>query len=176
MQVFRFKIKKIHLFIAGAGIVLVLGLFAVLLSTQAAPAQPFPFPHDVHVQNGVSCLYCHPGANRGVTAGLPTRQKCLGCHNNINATTPALQEFAKYAQDNAEFTWVPVAILPEFVFFNHQPHINARVDCANCHGDVSKMKAAEPQKYMDMGYCLSCHKHQKPDQFIALSDCATCHR
>jgi hypothetical protein len=38
------------------------------------------------------------------------------------------------------------------------------------------MKAAEPQKYMDMGYCLSCHKHQKPDQFVSLSDCATCHR
>jgi len=172
----KIRIKKVYLFLAGAAVVLLVGLFAVLIVTQAAPEQPFPFPHDVHVKTGVSCLYCHPGANRGVTAGLPTRQKCLGCHTNIEANTPALQQLEKYAKDHKEFTWVPVAIMPEFVFFNHQPHINAGVDCANCHGDVSQMKAAEPQKYLDMGYCLSCHKHQKPDQFVSLSDCATCHR
>ncbi len=164
--------------VIGAAILLVLVALAVvgLVITQAAPPQPFPYTHEPHIAAGIPCLYCHSGAYRGESAGLPTRAKCLGCHNNINAATPLLQQLDTYASKNASFVWTPVALLPDFVYFSHQPHINANLDCTNCHGDVSKMKSAQPQSNWTMGWCLSCHQKLAPDKFVKLSDCVTCHK
>lgn len=166
------------IWVIGAIIVLAaLAALAVgLVVTQAAPPQPFPYPHNVHIQSGIACLYCHAGANRGNSAGLPTRQKCVGCHSNIPADTPPLQDLQTYIRENPEFVWTPVALLPDFIYFTHQPHLNAEMACEDCHGDVANMESAEPQNYVNMGYCLSCHKHQRPDQFTRLSDCSTCHK
>ena len=43
--------------------------------TQQSPEQPIQFTHQIHVNLGVQCLYCHPGASRGAVAGLPTLTK-----------------------------------------------------------------------------------------------------
>jgi hypothetical protein len=164
--------------IVGAAVVIAVLAVAVvgLVITQAAPSQPFPYTHAPHIAKGIPCLYCHSGAYRGQSAGLPTKAKCLGCHNNIKAETDLLKQLEQYANTHDQFEWVPVALLPDFVYFSHQPHINAHLDCINCHGDVSKMTAAKPQRYWDMGWCLSCHKALAPDKFIKLSDCANCHK
>jgi len=171
--------KKPGLFwiIGGIVVILVLALAVVgLVVTQAAPAQPFPFTHAAHAAKGIPCLYCHSGAYRGMSAGLPTKSLCLGCHNNIKADTPLLQELDQYASAHAEFEWVPVALMPDFVYFSHQPHLDAHLDCSNCHGDVTQMTAAKPQKYWSMGWCLNCHTTLVPEKFSELTDCATCHK
>jgi hypothetical protein len=155
-------------------VVLVLAAAVGVLVTQAAPEQPFPFSHTPHNNLGVPCLYCHPGANRGAVAGLPTRAKCLGCHGNLPTNNPGRQAVWDYIQNNPEFTWTPVALLPDFVYFTHEPHIAAGVNCENCHGDVGRMMSAEPQT-MNMGWCLDCHQRRAPENFTKLSDCATCH-
>jgi Cytochrome c7 and related cytochrome c len=164
--------------IIGAAVLIVIVAVAVvgLVITQAAPPQPFPYPHAPHIAKGIPCLYCHSGAYREQSAGLPTRAKCMGCHNNIKAETAPLKQLDEYASSHEQFTWVPVALLPDFVYFTHQPHLNAQLDCINCHGDVSKMTSARPQRYWDMGWCLKCHKTLAPDKFVKLSDCATCHK
>jgi c(7)-type cytochrome triheme protein len=158
------------------GIVVVVAALVGLVVTQAAPPQPFPYPHAPHIAAGIPCLFCHPGAIQGQSAGLPTRAKCLGCHSNINADTPALKDFADYASKNKTFEWVPVAIMPDFVYFSHRPHLAAGINCEECHGDVSKMTSAQPQNEMNMGWCLGCHKQRAPEKFVKLSDCATCHK
>jgi hypothetical protein len=157
-------------------IVLLAGTMVGILITQAAPPQPFPYPHAPHIEIGIPCIYCHSGAYRGQSASLPTKAKCMGCHANIKADSPALQQLDDYASQHAEFEWVPVAIMPDFVYFTHQPHLNAGLDCINCHGDLSKMDSAEPQNGWTMGWCLSCHKSTAPEKFTKLSDCATCHK
>jgi hypothetical protein len=154
------------------GAAVVYGLVAV----QAAPPQPFPYNHAVHIQKGIACAYCHSAALRSKSAGLPTRAKCLGCHDNIKADTPKLKQFGEYAKAHPEFQWVPVALMPDFIYFSHQPHIQAGVDCKTCHGDLDKMSTAQPKKNMNMGWCLDCHKKMAPDQFTRLFDCATCHQ
>jgi hypothetical protein len=172
-----FKRPRLPLLIGG-GVVLVLILAAIvgLVVTQAAPPQPFPYNHAVHIEQGIPCLYCHPGAYRTPSAGLPTRAKCLGCHNNIKADTPELQQFDEYAKSHENFEWVPVALMPDFVYFSHQPHISANIDCVTCHGDLSQMSAAEPQNNWNMGWCLDCHKKMAPEKQAKLFDCATCHQ
>lgn len=172
-----FKKPRI-IYIIEAAVVIVILAAAVygLMIAQAAPPQPFPYSHSIHIQKGISCLFCHSEVYRGESAGLPTKQKCLGCHNNIKPDTPALQQFDAYAKSHDTFEWVPVAIMPDFVYFSHQPHLNAGLDCKNCHGDLSQMTTAQPQRGWTMGWCLSCHKTMAPDKFVKLSDCATCHK
>jgi hypothetical protein len=162
----------------GIGLVLLLvlgGAAGGIYLTQIPPEQPIHFPHSVHVALGAPCLYCHPGATSGPTAGLPSIGKCLGCHQQIPASTSDLVLLKSYADQNKPIAWVPVAIQPDFVHFNHRPHIAAGVACESCHGDVSKMTVAERPFVQNMGWCLDCHKKMRPLDFVRLGDCATCH-
>ncbi|MFZ5878462.1 MAG: cytochrome c3 family protein [Chloroflexota bacterium] len=168
--------------------------------TQAAPAQPIEFPHDLHVGLSIQCLYCHPGAYRQASAGLPTQTKCWGCHQQLSkyadpsVVWPAdLQKLKQYVESGEQIQWVPVAQVPDFVHFNHRPHIAAGLNCENCHGDMSKLKVAENPQVMNMGWCLECHRTRTEDNSqnnpggdpavsetlsekrIKLLDCGTCH-
>ena len=127
-----------------------IGVFIVFLSlfsgavwgviqTQAAPQQPIQFPHSLHVGLGIQCLYCHPGALRGPSPGIPTETKCWGCHQQIPIQGTELPKLASYVQSGKPIDWVPVAQVPDFVHFVHRPHIAAGLNCEVCHGNVSKM-------------------------------------
>ncbi len=166
---------------------LIVGLCSILLlgaaawgikQTQTPPAQPIQFPHNLHVSLGIQCLYCHPGALRGQSPGLPTAAKCYACHQQISVTNPEIDKLVSYVKNNQPIPWVPVAILPDLVYFSHRPHIAAGLNCEDCHGEVSRMTVAVPQK-MDMGWCLSCHRAKfkdDPVMLAKLTDCVTCHK
>lgn len=151
-----------------------------IYTTQQPPEQPIEFRHDVHVKLGVQCLYCHPGALRGSSPGLPTQNKCWGCHQQIakTDTSPRLAVLKTYVENNKPIEWIPVAQVPDFVHFNHRPHIAAGVNCEDCHGDLSNMEIYENPQVLNMGWCLDCHKEKAGDdeeKFIKLTDCGTCH-
>jgi hypothetical protein len=148
-------------------------------STQQPPPQPIAFNHQIHIKLKVQCLYCHPGAWRSASAGLPTSAKCWGCHQQIPVKNGAQQALADYVASGQPIPWVPVAIQPDFVYFNHRPHIAAALNCETCHGEISRMQVAEPQPGMNMGWCLDCHRTRAkgdPVKLAKLTDCATCHR
>ena len=65
-----------------------------------ASAQPIDFPHNVHVQTyKIDCQYCHADARRSEYAGLPSVERCLGCHKIIGAQdNPEIQKIHGYAQ------------------------------------------------------------------------------
>lgn len=151
-----------------------------IYTTQQAPEQPIQFTHKLHVGLGIQCLYCHPGALRGASSGLPTQNKCWGCHQQIakTQTSPKLAVLVEYVQNNRPIQWIPVAQVPDFVHFNHRPHIAAGVNCETCHGDMTKVEIAENPQVMNMGWCLNCHKEKAGDdeaKRTKLTDCGTCH-
>ena len=165
-------------------LIAVLSLFSLaaygIYLGQQPPEQPIQFRHDVHVKLGVQCLYCHPGALRGPSPGLPTQTKCWGCHQQIDKTftSERLAVLVEYVESERPIEWVPVAQVPDFVHFNHRPHIAAGLNCEDCHGDLSEMEIAENPQVMNMGWCLDCHKERAGDdeeKFIKLTDCGTCH-
>lgn len=163
----------------GSLTVLSLAVWGISL-TQAAPEQPIQFPHRRHIAFGVQCLYCHPGAWRGPSAGLPTQTKCWGCHQQmqITQTSELLKPLVQAVENNKPIQWVPVAIVPDFVQFNHRPHIAAGVNCEDCHGDMSQVDIAENPQTFNMGFCLKCHKarsENNPELRTKLTDCGTCH-
>jgi hypothetical protein len=143
--------------------------------TQIPPEQPIQFPHNFHVGVGAQCTYCHTGAATGPTAGLPSPEKCWGCHQQVQKQSPELDKLAAFVKAGDSIPWVPVAIQPDHVHFNHRPHVAAGVSCETCHGDLSQMTVAEPQSGQNMGWCLDCHKKMAPEKWVRLSDCATCH-
>jgi len=180
-------------------IISALALFSLaafgIAESQKPPEQPIQFPHNIHVGFGIQCLYCHPGALRGASPGLPTQSKCWGCHQQIEKTfqSEKLAVLVDYVKNNKPIEWVPVAQVPDFVHFNHRPHIAAGLNCENCHGDMSKVEIAENPQVINMGFCLNCHKNRTEDNPLnnpsndpqvsallqtkrtKLTDCGTCH-
>ena len=165
-------------------LITVLSLFSLaaygIYQTQQSPPQPIQFPHNLHVGLQIQCLYCHPGALRGASPGIPTINKCWGCHQQIakTQTSPLLAPMVKAMNEGVGFEWRPVAIVPDFVHFNHRPHVAAGLNCENCHGDMSKMTIAENPQVMNMGWCLTCHREKAGNdeaKLLKLTDCGTCH-
>jgi len=172
------KMPLVRIGLGLAGLILLGGAVYGVRQTQLPPPQPIQFPHEKHVALGIQCLYCHPGALRGQEPGLPTESKCYACHQQIAKTSPELDKFAAYVKKNQPIVWVPVAILPDFVYYSHRPHIAAGLHCENCHGEVGTMMLASPQK-MNMGWCLGCHRmmyKNNPVMLTKLTDCVTCHK
>jgi c(7)-type cytochrome triheme protein len=164
--------------IGGAVLILVVLVGAYLIfaaRSRAAPAQPMPFPHQTMVGVGVQCLYCHNTATRSPAAGIPSVEKCMGCHQVIATDRPAIQELAGYWERQEPIPWARVYRLPRFVFFSHQVHVNAAgLNCERCHGDVGNMVETYAVVDMNMGWCLGCHNQQPNAQ--QLRDCVICHR
>nr|WP_294859260.1 cytochrome c3 family protein [uncultured Fluviicola sp.] len=49
-----------------------------------APEQPVEFPHDIHVQKGIDCKYCHNTAVDGKKEGVPASNVCMKCHKPVS--------------------------------------------------------------------------------------------
>lgn len=156
-------------------IIVVIGVALFLIpQAHAAPQQPIAFPHQVMVQLGVTCLFCHPDATRSPVAGIPSVEKCMGCHKSIATTTPIIQQVTSYWNRQEPIPWARVNQLPRFVYFSHRVHVVAGgLNCERCHGDVGHMTVDQPVVTMDMGWCLSCHEQQTNQQ--QLRDCVVCH-
>ncbi len=184
------KRKEIQLLLLIAVMVVISGGAWAWYQTQIPPEQPILFPHDIHVQFWVQCLYCQLGPQRQASGGLPTQHKRWACHGQLRKyTDPAapvpleqwpveLQKLAGYVERDEPIPWVPVYMVPDHAHFNHRPHIAAGFACEQCHGDMSKQKVAELQQTVNMGWCISCHQQNTvddPEKRIKLIDCGTCH-
>src|SRR5512140_3069555 len=134
-----------------------------IYQTQIPPQQPIQFPHKIHVGLQIPCLYCHPGAWRQASAGLPTEQKCWACHGqlskykdvDVKTWPPELQTLADYVKRDVPIKWVPVYQVPDFVHFNHRPHIAAGLNCENCHGDMTQKTVETIEQTVNMGWCIN---------------------
>lgn len=142
---------------------------------QAAESQPIDFPHVLMVQSGITCQYCHTGTIRSPAAGMPSVEKCMGCHKVINPTAPEVVKLAGFWDRQQTIPWVKNYRTPRFVYFSHEVHVTAgQLPCDSCHGDVGHMREAKPVYRINMGFCLNCHEKQ-PDS-PKLKDCFVCHQ
>lgn len=161
-------------------ILIVTGVIVGVILTRnrvyAAPEQPIAYSHEVHVQAGIQCLYCHPSALQSPIAGIPSVQKCMGCHNVIQTESPEIQQVSSYYDSGQPILWERINRQPDFIYFSHQPHIGAGLNCETCHGDVGQMEVTRQTVKMDMGWCLDCHVQQSEEKVGRLADCLACHK
>ncbi len=101
--------------------------------------QPVPFSHKHHVEGlGLQCQYCHVSVEKSSYAGIPPTRTCMNCHSQI-WTNAALLEPVRHSWATGEsIVWTKVHDLPDFVYFNHEIHVNKGIGCESCHGASTK--------------------------------------
>jgi mono/diheme cytochrome c family protein len=168
-----------------------------LVEVPGAPRQPILFSHLIHAGSfQIDCQYCHTDARRSEYAGLPSVERCLGCHKVIGAQdNPEIAKIGQFAARGEPIPWVRVFKVPEFTHFPHKPHVRAGVACQSCHGPIEQMrvvgartgprllndlanlvglKPAPPP--LTMGWCIDCHRSQNAARSTqAPLDCIACH-
>ena len=144
--------------ITGLSITVFVFLFWKWPYSAVGPEQPIPFSHKVHSGvKQIQCQYCHPYVAYSNHPGIPAVEKCLHCHKYIIANHPWIQKEHEYFNTNTSTPWVEVNYVAEHVLFNHQRHINSKIACQECHGQVQEIQRL-PQKVWRMGECVECHR------------------
>jgi hypothetical protein len=152
------------------------------------PLQPIPFSHKHHAGDfEIDCMYCHSGTDRSRAAGMPSVEVCMGCHTQFPKEYDELEGIQILKQHWAEkkpIVWKQIHRLPEHVKFRHNRHIQAGVDCQECHGavdEIDKMYLVPDTKWwfyglptakLEMGWCIQCHRENNQQ---ATQDCMVCH-
>ena len=132
-------------------------------------SQPVPFDHELHSRNRIACTDCHPGAESHERAGLPDRDDCMLCHQAIAAERPAVQSLASLPA-GSKIRWVRAYRVPDFVFFSHSSHAEARIACQTCHGPVATRPVIRQEVSTSMVACMNCHAERG-----ASNECFLCH-
>lgn len=138
------------------------------------PDQPINFSHKTHAGKlSINCVYCHSGAEKGKTSGIPSANVCMNCHKAISeGPLTGKVEIAKiydavgwdpstgkYSKPQHPLKWNRVHALPDFAYFNHSQHVVVgKQDCKNCHGDIASMDVAQQISPLTMGWCVECHR------------------
>jgi hypothetical protein len=160
----------------GLGILLgaVLALVEGCSQRPVEPRQPIAFSHRIHAGDyKIDCQYCHDGVRRpGAAAGVPSVQLCMGCHKLVSPTKPEVVKIRQAFETRQPIRWMRVVDLPDFVFFNHNPHIAKGITCQQCHGPVETMDEVRMVNNLNnMDTCVTCHRKNQ-----ASIDCYVCHR
>jgi len=136
-----------------------------------APVQPIAFSHQEHVMRaGMKCDDCHQLSPDGKQMPIPNVVTCMTCHRAVMTTSPEVQKLARLKKEGQQVSWVRIYQLPHFVFFSHRKHIDAKVDCAVCHGMVRDQTVLRQEKDISMASCINCHQLRK-----APTSCSLCH-
>jgi mono/diheme cytochrome c family protein len=151
-----------------------------IATTRQGPVQPIFFSHVIHAGSyQIACQYCHANARRGPSAGIPSVERCMGCHKIVAAEgNPEVKKLHGYWERQEPIPWVRIFKIPEHAQFPHKPHVQAGVQCQTCHGRIEAMERvhaetgqsivndlmnlalipAHPPK-LTMGWCVECHRN-----------------
>jgi len=139
------------------------------------PVQPIKYSHMLHAGDmKIACIYCHSGAEKGKTAGVPSANVCMNCHKFVKkGPTTGTEEIAKiykaldydpdkgtYGSNPKPIQWVRVHNLPDLAYFNHSQHVVVgKVACQTCHGPVQDIYTVAGQySQLTMSWCIDCHR------------------
>jgi hypothetical protein len=124
------------------------------------PDQPIPFSHRHHVEGlGLQCQYCHTSVEKSSYAGIPPTKTCMNCHSQIWTNASMLEPVRSSWATGESIQWIRVHDLPDYVYFNHEIHVNKGIGCASCHGRVDEMPLMYQQNSLQMEWCLNCHRN-----------------
>ena len=122
--------------------------------------QPVPFSHKHHVQGlGLQCQYCHTSVEKSSYAGIPPTKTCMNCHSQIWTNAQLLEPVRQSWATGESIQWIKVHDLPDYVYFNHEIHVNKGIGCSSCHGRVDEMPLMYQESTLQMEWCLNCHRN-----------------
>jgi hypothetical protein len=113
---------------------------------------------------------CHPNAAKAERATLPAAAQCMACHSSVSKDSPDIRKLAALHKEGKPIPWKRVYRLPDFVFFSHATHVDARIACAECHGPVEQRDTLAAEVVHNMKTCMACHSARS-----ASNKCHVCH-
>jgi hypothetical protein len=136
-----------------------------------ASGGPAPFSHRLHAgELGIPCESCHGGA-QSRAAGAPSAETCLDCHGSGGSDAPAVQ-LTRAQASGGDTGWRRVHVLPDYLTFDHRPHLQAGLACQRCHGEVQTMSVLSRSA---MTNCLACHEDPHTAVPQDTRRCPACH-
>lgn len=139
--------------------------------------QPIEFNHKKHLDNNVTCNFCHRDFKNTYYAGIPQTNVCIVCHEDVIYVTPEKKKIQQYYKQKLPIPWKQVYKTPDFVFFSHRLHVTVeKIDCQKCHGEVQKMVLPFTQQpvRLKMKSCIQCH--ETVQRISDPYECTDCHR
>ena len=125
--------------------------------------QPVPFSHEHHAGAlKIDCRYCHDSVEVSAVAGLPPTDTCMCGHSQSWTGAEMLAPVRQSLVEGKPLRWNRVAELPDYVYFQHNVHVNAGVGCETCHGQVDTMPLMYRAETFTMSWCLDCHQDPAP--------------
>ncbi len=80
---------------------------------------------------------------KGRHSTLPSTDICMNCHSTVGQDKEWVLVLKDYWERGEPIPWVKVHDLPDFVYYDHSAHLNAKdaegkpkLDCVDCHGEV----------------------------------------
>jgi hypothetical protein len=138
--------------------------YPAVIDTGYQPVQPVAYSHKLHAgQLGLDCYYCHSTVYKAAFAAVPSTNTCMNCHTKVKTDSPRLEVVRESARTGQAIPWVQIHRLPDYVYFNHEAHLNAGVSCVSCHGRIDQMIEVEQAKPLNMAFCLNCHRDPAPN-------------
>ncbi len=161
----------------------------LVLAAAAACAAAAPFPHSVHLSQGLDCTFCHSAALKSTAPNddlLPRREVCLNCHEApvlpVHRPDTGLARLARFSHalhlkmgDVAPFL---AAAIDKRNYLHPDPRITAWVRsrlnrgnvCEACHRGLEDSEQVTKAALPLMADCLVCHT-----QIDAPFSCEDCH-
>ena len=145
------------------------------------------------------CMNCHDHVTSSFDALLTERNQAeLQSREPQRVVSPELRKLydalaldeelnPREGVEPTPIEWVRVHNMPDFVFFDHRPHVARGIACETCHGPVKSMERMRQDSPMTMGWCIDCHRSNAVDPHEPFNaggerrldhvstDCVTCH-
>ncbi len=153
---------------------------------------PLRFNHKEHVVGQkLPCTYCHEKAEKSTQVGdalLPKKHDlCLDCHS-IEEDEPFKDDSPPARCDACHLgtktvgdkVTVPKVFIPTpNLKFSHKAHVDKKIACETCHGQVGQLELATRDQLPRMRGCFDCHQSGAAGGLgkngAAKSDCKVCH-
>ncbi len=159
------------------GLAILIVALGILLAGNSDRKQPIAFNHKKHVDNNVSCRFCHRFYEKSTVAGIPSVQICVTCHEDVIYLTPEKAKIQQYYRQGKPIPWKQIYRVKQHVYFSHRLHVvKGQLDCALCHGQIARMtRPVEDQPIpIKMDFCIDCHR--KVETIENPDECIRCHR
>ncbi len=145
---------------------------------QTTPDRGLKSGHKAHIEQSLDCATCHAWEDGGHV--MPGHDLCSICH-----------EIDEEAKDKSScmfcHTRKDLSISPLIkrmsveTIFGHTPHIDASIDCMECHKTPGEIP--DLPKGPLMPWCMDCHSDAEapllesgePNAHFAANDCTVCH-
>ncbi len=145
------------------------------------------------------CMNCHNVVTSGYDAFLKERELAKaegreaqrvyspGIEKLLEATALGKDGRPLPGKQPEPIDWVRVHNLPDFVYFDHRPHVARNIACETCHGPVGTMDRMRQESTLSMGWCIDCHRTNEKGQSgrrdssegrvsdHVSTNCVTCH-